>query len=227
MRVIELRLSETRQRRIGLAAVAGGIVGILYFPLHSLAYFATEDSTEGVVKWKGSGRDLLEPLLDWDSADTVYRTWGKVGLLVVLGFALGVLALWLRRRDQMGRLEHWAFRVALVGYSLVLVGFFVEYWTPYLDFGFNAFTEPGMLVTLIGSTLLGIAFLRQSAVPRFAAWLLALSIPLVFGITALLGHLSAGLIPLDLVWILLGLWLWSSAAPRRYIELPLALALVS
>jgi hypothetical protein len=44
-------------------------------------------------------------------------------------------------------------------------------------------------------------------VPRFAAWLLALSIPLVFGMTALLGHLSAGLIPLDLVGILLGLWL--------------------
>ena len=98
-----LRLSEAQQGWMGLAAAAGGIVGILYFPLHSLAYFATEDSTEGVVKWKDSARDLLEPLLDWDSADTVYRTWGKVGLLVVLGFVLGVLALWLRRRGQMWR----------------------------------------------------------------------------------------------------------------------------
>lgn len=203
-------VSLATQRRTGLAAIAGGVVGILYFPLHSLAYFATEDGTEGVIKWKGLGRDPLEPLLDWGSADTVYRTWGKVGFVVVLGFALGVLGLWLRHRGEARGLERWAFRIALVGYFVVLVGFFTEYWTPYLDFGFNAFTGPGMLVTLIGSTLLGIAFLRRRAVPRAAAWLLALSIPLVFGVTVLFGHLSAGLVPLDVSWILLGSWVWSA-----------------
>ena len=202
-------MSLATQRWTGLAAIAGGVVGILYFPLHSLAYFATEDGTEGVIKWKDFGRDLLEPLLDWDSADTVYRTWGKVGLVVVLGFALGVLGLWMRRHLEARGLERWAFRIALVGYFVVLVGFFTEYWTPYLDFGFNAFTGPGMLVTLIGSTLLGIAFLRRRVVPSAAAWVLALSIPLVFGATVLLGHLSAGLVPLDVAWILLGLWVWS------------------
>ena len=145
----------------------------------------------------------------------MYRTWGKVGLLVVLGFVLGVFALWLRRRGQTRGLERWSFRIAMVGYSLVVLGFFTEYWTPYLDFGFNAFTGPGMLVTLIGSTLLGIAFLRERAGPRLAAWLLALSIPLVFAITVLVGHLSAGLVPLDLAWIVLGSWLWSAAERKR------------
>ena len=195
---------------MGVAAIAGGIVGILYFPLHSLAYFATEDGTEGPVKWADRGRDLLEPLLDWGSADTVYRTFGKVSVVVVLGFVLGLVALWLSRRGIAQRLEGWAFRIALVGYPLLLLGTVVEYWTPYLDFGFIAFSAPGLLLALIGSTLLGIAFLRQNAVARAGSWLLALSIPLVLGMTALVGHLSGGLLPLDLAWTVLGLWLWSS-----------------
>lgn len=105
-----------------------------------------------------------------------------------------------------------AFRIGLVGYALLLVGAVVEYWTPYLDFGFTAFSAPGLLLTLLGSTLLGIALLRGDAVARAGSWLLALSIPLVLGMTALVGHLSGGLLPLDLAWIVLGLWL--SSRPR-------------
>ncbi len=200
---------------MGLSAVVGGVVGILYFPFHSLAYFETEAGSEGIIKWRESGRDLLEPFLDWNSADTVYRTWGKVGLLVVLGFVLALVALWMRRRHDAYRFERWAFRIAFVGYGLALVGWFTEYWTPYLEFGFNAFTGPGTLITLIGSTLLGIAFLRRSAVPRLASWLLALSIPLVFALIGLLGHLSAALVPLDVAWILLGLWLWRQTRDKH------------
>ena len=203
---------------MGLAAVAGGVVGILYFPLHSLAYFASEGGSEGVVKWADSGRDLLGPLLEWDSADTVYRTYGKVYLVVVLAFLLGLVALRGRRAGEAEGLERWSFRVALAGYALLVVGAVVEYWTPYLDFGFLAFTGPGVLLGLIGSTLLGITLLRRDAAPRAGAWLLALSIPLVFGLTALIGHLSAGLVPLDLAWIVLGWWLWSETpvgSPRR------------
>jgi hypothetical protein len=192
----------------------GGAVGILYSPFHSLAYFATEDGSgsEGAVGWADGGRDLLGPFLDWDSADTVYRTWGKVGLIAALGLALGMVALWRRRRvlAASGRAERWGLRLALVGYSLIVVGFFTEYWTPYLDFGFNAFTGPGTLIALIGSTLAGVSFVRGTTVPRLSAWLLALAIPLVLAMVALFGHLSAGLVPLDLAWILLGLWLASS-----------------
>jgi len=200
---------------MGLAAIVGGVVGILYFPLHSLAYFATEDGTEGPIKWSDSGRDLIEPLLDWDSADTVYRTYGKVYLVVVLGFLLGLVALRARRADRVQGLERWAFRIAFPGYALLVAGAVVEYWTPCLDFGFLAFSAPGVLLTLLGSTLLGIALVRRDAVARTGAWLLALSIPLLFAMTALVGHLSGGLLPLDLAWIVLGWWLWSGTGTEE------------
>ncbi len=209
-----MRLAPSTQRRFGLAATAGGILGILYFPLHALAYFATEDGAEsqGAIKWADSGRDLLEPLLDWSSADTVYKTYGKVYSIVVLGLVLGFLALWARRAGQAQGVERWGFRIALVGYPLFLLGAVVEYWTPYLDFGFLAFSAPGFLLTLIGSTLLGIGLLRRAAAPRFGAWLLALAVPLALVLTGLSGHLSGGLVGLDLAWIVLGRSLWSSRA---------------
>lgn len=76
---------------------------------------------------------------------------------------------------------------------------------PYLDFGFNAFTGPGTLVALVGSTILGIALLRRRSPLGPARSLLALAIPLTFAMVALFGHLSAGLVPLELAWILVGL----------------------
>lgn len=184
-------------------------MGILYFPVHSLAYFASEGGSEGVVNWADAGRELLGPLLDWSSADTVYRTYGKVYLVVVLGFGLGLIALRGRRAGEADGLQRWSFRVALAGYALLVVGAVVEYWTPYLDFGFLAFTGPGVLLALVGSTLLGITLLRGDAARRAGAWLLTVSMPLGFGLTALLGHLSAGLVSLELAWIVLGWWLWS------------------
>jgi len=48
-------------------------------------------------------------------------------------------------------------------------------------------------------------------VRQVAARLLALSIPLVFAMTGLVGHLRGGFVPLDLAWILLGFWLWSES----------------
>ncbi len=201
-------------RWLALAAVLGGLVGVVYFPLHSLAYFGTGEP-QGAVKWADGGRDLLEPLLDWGSADHVYKTYGKVGVLVVLGFLCGLIALRTHRGSAPRGLERWGFRVAFVGYPLVVLGTIVEYFTPYLDFGFMAFTGPGFLLTLIGSTLLGVALLRTRAAPRVPAILLAACVPLTLVLVGLLGHLSAGLLPLDLAWIGLGAWLWSRHSLRR------------
>lgn len=190
-------------------------MGILYFPLHALAYLQTEEGSEGILKWSDGGRDLLGPLLDWDDVDTVYKTYGKVMVVVTLGLFLGLVGLWRRRRPEAAGIERWGFRVALVGYALLVVGTFVEYWTPYLDFGFIAFSAPGFLLSLVGSTLLGIGLLRRRAAPRLPSRLLALALPLFLLGAALFGHASAGLLPLDVAWIALGLSLASASGRER------------
>jgi hypothetical protein len=96
----------------------------------------------------------------------------------------------------------------------VIVGTVIEYWLQQVDLGF-AIGAPGLLILLVGSTLLGIGMLRARAAPRVGSWLLALSIPLVLAYTILIGHLSAGLIPFDFAWIVLGWWAWSVTPNRR------------
>jgi hypothetical protein len=93
---------------------------------------------------------------------------------------------------------------------IAILGVVVEYWLQQVDVGF-AIGAPGLVVLLVGLTLLGIGMLRARAAPRAGSWLLALSIPLLLACMLLIGHLSAGLVPLDLAWIVLGWWAWSLA----------------
>jgi hypothetical protein len=44
-------------------------------------------------------------------------------------------------------------------------------------------TIPGLLLTMVGSSLLGIALLRRGFRPRATAWLLTLTLPLLFVIS--------------------------------------------
>ena len=192
--------------------VVAGVVGLLYWPLHSLAYFATDDGrdSEGVLRPTEWLQKPLEPLLDWSSPDTVYVTYGTLAMIPAVGFLLGLLAVHATPPEATTRLERWGFRIALVGNLVAILGILVEYWLQQVDVGF-AISGPGLAILLVGSTLFGIGRLRVDAAPRAGAWLLALSIPLLLGCTVLIGHLSTGLIPLDLAWISLGWWAWSLA----------------
>nr|MBA2715280.1 hypothetical protein [Rubrobacteraceae bacterium] len=105
-----------RTRWGGLAALMGGILGIMYSPLYALAYFATEDGASSldapwVAVWAAAARPILEPFLTFAPPDTVYLTYGKVGLFMVLGWMAGTLALHARQAASAGRLEKWGFRV--------------------------------------------------------------------------------------------------------------------
>lgn len=206
-----MQLSLSTRRRFGLAAAAASLLGLVYWPFHALAYFATEDGSEdkGVLPWDGGAADLLDPALAWSDADTVYVTFGKVTTVVVAGFLLGLLALHARQAGRSA-LERWGFRVALAGTSVLLVGTVVEYWAEAVEAGF-VIAGPGLLIMLVGLTLFGAGSLRAGVAPRAGALLVALSLPLVALATVLLGHLSAGLIPLDVAWLLLGGWLWREA----------------
>jgi hypothetical protein len=53
---------------------------------------------------------------------------------------------------------------------------------PYALQSFLLLTIPGLLISLVGSTMLGIALLRNRFQPRATSWLLTLWIPLFIGI---------------------------------------------
>jgi hypothetical protein len=198
----------------GLAAMFGGIIGIIYFPFHALSWFAT-DGAEALEKswvaaWVGAVKPILEPVLTFASPDTVYLTYGKLVLLVVLGFLAGTLGLHTRQAGRGGRLEKWGFRVTLVGTVLLILGALVIYWVGYVDFGFIAFAVPGFLTLMFGSTLFGIGTLRAKVAPRLGAWLLTFGgFPGIIVMSELIGHLSGGLLLLYLAWIIIGYSLWS------------------
>jgi hypothetical protein len=182
--------SVERQRTIGRFAWVMAWFGLVAGQLHALARHNTIDGKNDLKLpltrlWSDPARSALKPLLDWASADAVYLTYGKIWLPVFLGFTL--CALVVRRRRRPSGFEKWAWRVALTGYVWASFGVFCDYWTQlgtYNAFFGPAFliTIPGLLVTLIGSTLLGIALLRNGLTPKLPAWLLTLMIPLAIGI---------------------------------------------
>jgi hypothetical protein len=199
----------------GLATLVGGVIGVLYFPFHASAYFATQDGSASldapwVAVWAVPFTRVFEPLLTFAPPHEVYTTFGKILVLVVLGFLAGVLALHSRQRAHAGRLEKWGFRVLLLGSVLGTVGAFGEYYTPYLDFSFLAFSAPGILLLMFGSLLFGIGTLRAGMTPRLGAWLLTLGgFPGIVLMTVLVGHLSGGLLLLEFAWVVLGYALWT------------------
>ena len=199
----------------GLAALVGGVIGILYFPFHATAYFATQDGAASldapwVAAWAEPFARAFDPLLTFAPPHEVYTTFGKIFMLVVLGFLAGVLAQHSRQVARAGRLEKWGFRVLLLGSVLGTVGAFGEYYTPYLDFSFLALSAPGILLLMFGSLLFGIGTLRAGMTPRLGAWLLTLGgFPGIVLMTVLVGHLSGGLLLLDFAWVVLGYALWT------------------
>ena len=184
--------SKIAQRRIGRFAWAMAWFGLVAGQLHAMARHQTVDGKQDLQVWTARvwsdpGRKLFAPLLDWASPDVVYLTWGKIWLPVFLAFTL--CAFVVHRRRQPGGFEKWAWRVALTGYVGATVSTFAEYWTQwgsmnqgFLDAVFLA-TVPFLLITMVGSTLLGIALLRRRMRPSAPAWLLALTIPALVAIS--------------------------------------------
>jgi hypothetical protein len=199
------------QRMIGRFAWVAAWVGLVVGQLHALARHATIDGKEDLDLpltrlWSDPARNALSPLLDWANPDTVYLTYGKIWLPVFAGFTLCAFVLH-RRRGPAG-FEKWAWRVALTGYVVAVAGVFCDYYTQFTDY--NAFydvgfviTILGLLITLIGSTLLGIALLRKGFRPRATSWLLTLNIPLAIVILQITSMGSA-ILPIMFAYAFVG-----------------------
>lgn len=207
-----------RDREIGKFAWVMAWVGLVVGQLHALARFATEDGKEDLelpllAAWAEPAADVLSPLLTWADPDLVYVTYGKIWFPVFLAFTLCAFVVH-RRREPAG-FEKWAWRFALASYCLACVGVLLEYWTQwtgnYEGDGIEAtlFTVafalivPGLLLTLLSSTVLGITLLVKRFRPTLPAVLLAAMIPLALGLLQVTSMGSAAL-PVMLAFGLLG-----------------------
>jgi hypothetical protein len=208
-------------RLTGLYAVLAAAAALLLSPLLALSYFATADGSEeleiGTVSgWAEPARDAVGGLLTWASPDRVYSIYVQVFALLFPAVFLCARAVRARRAKQGGRLERWGWRIALAGYGLAAVGLIAAFFvllggdpeTKALDPVFMTLMFPGMLISILGSTVLGIALLRARFAPVLTAWLLALALPLMYLGSGVFGHNSLGMVPMFVAWAAAGWRMW-------------------
>lgn len=230
-------MSARARSSIGLYAIVAAAAGVLLAPLIAIAYFGTADGVEQleaatVAAWAVPGRDLAGGLVTWASADRVYATYSQVMAVLFPAVVLTALAVRSLRPLPRKRSERIGWRIALTGYTLFAAGT-VTFGIAVIpsdtsgvldDVAFVAMMLPGMLLMLIGSTVLGIVFIRSGYQPRLTAWLLASAIPLFVVGNIVMGHNGFGVVPLVIAWAATG-WRWRAAGsttPAEPVGEPLA-----
>lgn len=195
-----MHVNRTTPARVARATWVAAIALTVLGPLHALARHATADGRADLDLpltrlWAEPAAELLRPLLGWSDPDTVYLTYGKLWFPVL---ALATATAWLVYRYRRPRgFEAAAWWVALTGYVVITLSAFGDYWTPYLEESFLFLGVPGLLLTALASTALGITLLRRGFRPRSTGWLLAGFVPLF---VAAVQVTSMGNALLVLVW---------------------------
>lgn len=200
-------------RRLAVYAVAAACTAVVIAPLLALAWFATGDGAETaatgtVAAWAEPASSALRPLLTFADPDAVYATYLVLMAVAFPAIPLATLASRSRRTGDRTALERWGWRLAISGYVLAAVALavvavlFVVSADALANIVFLAGMLPGMLLSLVGSTTLGVALLRSRFRPRAVPWLLALAVPLWVVGGFVLGHNSLGLLPLFVAWAL-------------------------
>jgi hypothetical protein len=197
--------------------MAAAFVSVVFAPLMALSYLATPEGAEGlemgiVRAWAEPARDLAGGLLTFASPGRVYSTYLQLFALLFPAILLCALVVRSSRpRDTRRRAERWGWRIALPGYALssfgltaiaiLLIG--MDPSAGIVDTVFVATLFPGMVLALIGTSVLGIGLLRAGYEPRATAWLLAFAFPLGI-VGSVLGHNSLGMVPVFIAWGLTG-----------------------
>jgi hypothetical protein len=210
---------------VARVSLAAALLGSFVAPIVAVSYLHTPEGIESldqpsVAFWANPATDLLAPLLDGAGADRVYLVGTQLMGAIWLATLAAAIAT-ARRRSPVGLERAW-WSIALIGYvwfAVGLVGFGVladllSPAHPAADAVFMAAMLPGLLTSLIGSSLLGVALVRARYPVRGASWLLALAVPLWLFANLVVGHNSIGLLPL--------LWAWALAS--RSVVLPSRLA---
>jgi hypothetical protein len=204
-------------RVVGMTAWVSGWVGLVLAPIHALSRFATVDGAgdlhSPVVRaWAEPAARLLRPLLSWSDVDTVYKTYGKLWLPLLL--VATVCAFVVRRGRQPRGAERWGWRIALAGYVVATLSVIGDYYTPWMDQSFLFVGIPAILISVLGSTVLGVGLLRRGFRPLATAWLLAAWLPLFFALSSVIA-MGAALLPMLWAWGIAGLVLTRSVEPAE------------
>jgi hypothetical protein len=172
---------------IGRCAWVAAWVGLAAGQLHALSRHATAAGAEDLAlpataAWAVPAAKALSPLLGWGNPCLCHLR--QIWFPLFLAFTLCAFVIYKQRRP--GRWETWVWRVALTGYVLACAGVFADYWTQWTG-NYNVLfqvgwimTVPGLLLTMVGSTVLGITLLVRGSAVRPPALLLALAIPLAW-----------------------------------------------
>lgn len=205
------------ERQIGRFAWAMAWVGLVVGQLHALARFATAEGREDLElpltrAWAEPAAELLAPLLEWGDEDLVYFTYGKVWFPVFVGFTLAAFAVHRRRSAarRLGGFERWTWRVVLTAYVAACVGVFLDYWTQWTGEENVLFTVgwvvtfPSFLLSVIGSSVLGVTLVVGGFRPWLPALLLASTFPLAFFVILQITSMGSAALPIMFAFGLLG-----------------------
>jgi len=198
-------------RQTGVIAFIGAVVGIVVSLLLNTAYSLTSDGIDlPVPPWQPALEQIASPFITFAPALEVYHLYGRLVLLVVAAFMVGLYGLYAHQRAVFGekpaRLLIWGYRLAMIGLVLNLFGNLGDYWVSAGEtidfFAFLGGTVFGLLLQVVGLLLLGVGGLRNASLPKSAAWALILWFP--FSVVLLLMGMvnlpSVPLLALSIAW---------------------------
>lgn len=212
-----------RTRLTGYAALAGAVLAVLIGPLHALARLrgpGAEDMADPLVSWWAvPATEALGPLLDLAPPDVVYRAYGLVWFPALAASTACAMTVRRLRAGRRGRVEAVGWWLALPGLGLLSLGAFTSYWLGLVDEGFVYLTLPGLLLAMLGQTVLGVGLLLARARPRVLGALLASVLPLVV-LTTSFGSQALGAVVVVCIWAVAGAALVRDRAGRVPVSAP-------
>lgn len=214
-------------RYSGLAAVWGGVLGVADSLLLAAAFYNHAWSQAAAPTWASGLVGLLGQAFTFAPPETVYRTYGRILLIVQVLLLLGAVGLEACVVLRSGKRSGWGFRLVVAGLVMSLLGNLADYWIDpqtashtFLLVGFVIGVELGALVYLVGALLLAGQFLAENLLPAWLAWLLALSpaVGLLLSIWGIRQIPGGFFLPVSLSWAVTGLYLWAAQSRALPVE---------